>query len=185
MKAYKGDKIVSKHTKKEYTILEAPQKGILGYRCKDDKGEIFHLFENEFNIKETQEPNFILEKIKSEDLIFSNELEDDRTNTYLHLYDYDWMTYSLSTKFCTKNMGVLEVDFQYYGFTISRMKIVQTCKNKTREIIYEYPTEIFQKYIIKFLEKHIKAWNDEYAFNGEEEVINFFNEVLEVGNIIE
>lgn len=29
-----------------------------------------------------------LRKIKSEDLIFSNEIEDDRTNTYLNLYAY-------------------------------------------------------------------------------------------------
>lgn len=35
--------------------------------------------------------------------------------------------------------------------------------------------------MIKFLEKHIRYWNEEYAFNGEEEVIDFFNEVLDKG----
>ena len=50
-----------------------------------------------------------LKKIRSEDLIFSNEIEDDRTNTYLTLNDYDWMNYNLSTRFRTEDMGVLEV----------------------------------------------------------------------------
>ena len=36
-----------------------------------------------------------LKEIKSEDLIFSNDIEDDRTNTYLNLYDYDWMDYNV------------------------------------------------------------------------------------------
>ena len=35
--------------------------------------------------------------------------------------------------------------------------------------------------MIKFLEKHIRYWNEKYAFNGEEEVIDFFNEVLDKG----
>ena len=125
-----------------------------------------------------------LKKINSEELIFSNEIEDDRTNTFLHLYDYDWMDYHLKTRFKTKEMGVLEVTFEYYGFINSRMQIRQDLNNKIEEITYEYPTEIFQKYIIKFLEKHIKAWDDKYAFNGEEEVIEFFNDVIENGTVV-
>ena len=59
----------------------------------------------------------ILHKIKSEDLIFSDDIEDDRTNTYLTLNDYDWMNYTLSTRFRTKDMGLLNVKFEYVGFT--------------------------------------------------------------------
>jgi hypothetical protein len=59
--------------------------------------------------------------IKSEDLEFSNAIEDDRTNTYLTLHDYDWMNYSLSTKFKTKLYGILEVTFDYFGATFSTM----------------------------------------------------------------
>lgn len=57
-----------------------------------------------------------LKKIRSEDLIFSNEIEDDRTNTYLTLNDYDWMNYNLSTRFKTEEMGVLDVEFEFFGF---------------------------------------------------------------------
>lgn len=124
-----------------------------------------------------------LKKIKSEDLIFSNGIEDDRTNTYLTLNDYDWMNYNLYTRFKTEEMGVLEVEFEYFGMVISQMNVKQILNDKVQEITYEYPTDIFSKNLIKFLEKHIRSWNDNYAFNGEEEVIDFFNEVLDKGTV--
>lgn len=125
-----------------------------------------------------------LKKIKSEDLIFTNEIEDDRTNTYLNLYDYDWMDYSLTTRFKTEDMGVLDVKFNYFGMVSSTMEVEQTLNGITEKITYEYPTDIFKKYLVKFLEKHIRFWDEEYAFNGEEEVIEFFNDVFENGQVV-
>ena len=75
-----------------------------------------------------------LKKIRSEDLIFSNEIEDDRTNTYLTLNDYDWMNYNLSTRFKTEEMGVLEVEFEFFGFSTSQMNVKQTLNGKVHEI---------------------------------------------------
>ena len=124
-----------------------------------------------------------LKKIKSEDLIFSNEIKNNRINTYITLDDYNWMHYKLSTCFKTEEMGVLEVEFEYFGTITSYMSVMQTLNNKIYEITYEYPTDIFSKNLIKFLEKHIRCWNEKYAFNGEEEVIDFFNEVLDKGII--
>ena len=124
-----------------------------------------------------------LSKIKSEDLIFSYEIEDDRTNTYLNLYDYDWMDYSLTTRFKTEKLGVLNVKFNYFGMVTSTMEVEQVLNDKTEKVEYEYPTDIFVKHIIKYLEKHIRSWDDTYAFNGEEEVINFFNDVLDNGQL--
>lgn len=124
-----------------------------------------------------------LKIIKSEDLLFSNEIEDDRTNTYLNLYDYDWMDYCLTTRFKTEEMGVLDVKFEYFGMTTSHMEVKQTLNDTVDEIIYEYSSDIFRKYLIRFLEKHIKFWDEKYAFNGEKEVIDFFNEVIEKGKI--
>ena len=63
------------------------------------------------------------------------------------------------------------------------MNVKQTLNGKAYEITYEYPTDIFSKNLIKFLEKHIRHWNEKYAFNGEEEVIDFFNEVLDKGTV--
>lgn len=124
-----------------------------------------------------------LKKIRSEDLIFSNEIENDRTNTCLTLNDYDWMNYNLSTRFKTEEMGVLEVEFEYFGIVTSQMNVKQILNGKAYEITYDYPTDIFSKNLIKFLEKHIRHWNEKYAFNGEEEVIDFFNEVLDKGTV--
>ena len=126
-----------------------------------------------------------LEKIKSEDLLFTNEIEDDRTNTYLNLADYDWMNYTLTTRFKTEKMGLLNVKFEYFGMVTSAMEVEQTLNDKTETVIYEYPTDIFQKHIVKFMEKHIRYWNEKYAFNGEEEVIEVFNEVLDKGTVRE
>lgn len=126
-----------------------------------------------------------LEKICNEDLIFSMDIEDDRTNTYLQLNDYDWMDYNLTTRFKTEKMGVLDVKFMYYGTNLSAMEVEQTLGDIHQKIRYKYPTELFKIYITKFLEKHIKFWDEKYAFNGEEIVISFFNDVVDKGIICE
>lgn len=123
-----------------------------------------------------------LKEIKREDLIFSDD--ECRTSTQLVLDDYDWMNYVLTTKFRTKEQGILNVKFNYFGFLNSTMEVEQILNEKTETVTYVYSTDIFQKYIMKFMEKHISSWSDnKYAFNGEEEVIAFFNEVLEKGKI--
>ncbi len=123
--------------------------------------------------------------IKEEELIFSGDIEDDRTNTYLTLNDYDWMDYHLDTRFNTDAQGILEVSFQYFGMVTSRMEVKQTKDNKVKHLTYEFKTDIFQKHITKFLLDHVASWNSTYAFNGEEQVIDFFNEILKVGTLIE
>ena len=125
-----------------------------------------------------------LSKIRSEDLIFSCDIEDDRTNTYLHLYDYDWMDYNLTTRFKTESLGILNVKFSYFGMTTSTMEVEQNLGGNIEKITYEYSTDIFKKYIVKFLKKHISFWGNKYAFNGEEEVIEFFNDVIENGKVV-
>lgn len=125
-----------------------------------------------------------LEKINSNDLIFSGDIEDDRTNTYLHLYDYDWMDYNLTTRFKTEALGVLNVKFSYFGMTTSTMEVEQNLDGNVGKITYEYSSDIFENHIIKFLNKHIAFWGNKYAFNGEEEVIEFFNDVIKNGKIV-
>ena len=126
-----------------------------------------------------------LSKIEKEDLIFSGEIEDDRTNTFLTLDDYDWMNYTLTTRFGTEKLGVLNVKFNYFGSTISIMEVEQNLNNEITKIKYDYSTDIFQKYIVRFLKEHIEALDSEYGFNGEDIVVDFFNEVIECGEISE
>lgn len=125
-----------------------------------------------------------LGKIQADDLMFSGDIEDDRTNTYLTLNDYDWMSYSLSTRFRTEKYGELQVEFSYFGTTTSLMKINRVTYGISEEYEFEYPTKIFQKHITLFLNNHIAAWNSEYAFNGEDYVLAFYNEVIDVGTLI-
>lgn len=126
--------------------------------------------------------NSIFRKINADDLEFTYEIEDDRTNTYLLLNDYDWMEYKLRTKFKTEEQGTLIVSMVYFGMTISDMFIKKVEEGKYYRI--EFDTKIYQKYITRFLTKHIEMWNSQYAFNGEEIVIDFFNEVIENMNKI-
>lgn len=125
----------------------------------------------------------ILRKIKSEELLFTGDIEDDRTNTYLTLADYDWMNYILKTRFSTKELGVLKIEFEYFGLVTSEMEVEQTLGEKTIVYTFEFDSDIFIKHIKDYLGKHISQWNDKYAFYGEEIVVNFYNEVIEKGDI--
>lgn len=125
----------------------------------------------------------MLTKIEAKDLIFTNEIEDDRINTFLTLNDYDWMDYQLKTRFNTENLGILDVIFHHFGLTTSVMIVKQRIDDKEREYLFEYDTEIFKKYLIKFLNLHIESWNSTFAFYGEDIVLEFYNEVIESGEL--
>ena len=125
-----------------------------------------------------------LEQITAEELIFSGNIEDDRTNTYLQLNDYDWMSYRLSTRFKTEKQGVLNIEFEYFGTNRSLMKVSQILNDDKKQFEISYDTDIFIKYLKKFLENHIKQWDDKYAFNGEDIVLEFYNEVIQNGKDI-
>lgn len=125
----------------------------------------------------------ILKKIKVEDLLY--DANTDIMETNLKLSDYDWMHYQLTGKFRTEEMGTLEVTFEFIGIAACDMTIVQTFKKKSRKVIYEFSTDIYKKHLLAFMQKHIASWDDEYAFSGEEEIVSFFNEVLETGTLKE
>jgi hypothetical protein len=126
----------------------------------------------------------VLEEIKAEDLIFSGDIEDDRTNTYLRLDDYDWMNYVLSTRFTTKEYGCLEVRFEYAGFGVCLMVVDQTHGDQYIKYTYKYQTDTFKKHITDFLMAHIASWDDKYAFNGEKYVLDFYNDVISHGTLV-
>ena len=126
----------------------------------------------------------MLNKINKENLIFSGTCEDSCTNTQLILDDYDWMTYTLCTKFRTKEMGILYVKFEYCGFADSFMSVEQTTpENKQFEYSYVFSSNLFKEYLIKFMTSHMETWDTTFAFNGEQIVIDFFNDVLDKGNL--
>ncbi len=51
--------------------------------------------------------------------------------------------------------------------------------------VFDFASELFKEHIIIFLQKHIQHWDEEHAFFGIEEVINFYNDVLEDSRTVE
>lgn len=80
----------------------------------------------------------------------------------------------------TVTLETLLVRIQPYRFFIYLfLKVCQIYDGKKITYEYRYDTDLFKKYIIQFLSQHIYAWDSEYAFNGEDIVIAFFNKVIE------
>ncbi|MBR2142763.1 hypothetical protein [Anaerovibrio sp.] len=108
-----------------------------------------------------------------------SEFGGEEMSTLLVLDDYDWMVYKLKAYLRTKKYGDLDVVFEYYGSGTSEMRVVQNTGGKKYLHKIDYDTDIFEKHIIAFMEKHIKQWKSEYAFDGLDVAIAFYNEVLE------
>lgn len=122
-----------------------------------------------------------LEQVTENDLIFTNEIEDDRVNTTLLLNDYDWASYTLSTRMKTKQNGELRVVWNYVLMATTMMYVEQVKDNEyyLHKIIIN--SNLFAKYLCKFMEQHMKQWESEntYAFCGEDVIIEFFNECIQ------
>jgi len=105
---------------------------------------------------------------------------DDRLMTKLILDDYDWMNYKFITYFPTKTQGFLKVEIEYYGSAESTMIVTQFDDNgliKKHKYIFE--SELFEKFLIDFMTKHIQQWETNIAFCGEKEAVDIFNKVLD------
>ena len=109
----------------------------------------------------------------------SNDLDIFDTNLFLE--DYDWMHYTLSSKMPTKAYGVITIEFEYDGVGFSTMKV----KTEKKIYTFQFDSKLFHRHITIFMQKHIKQWEDKHAFFGIEEVVNFYNAVLEHPNTVE
>jgi len=118
--------------------------------------------------------NTVFEPIVYDKSSFNLRNELDLFATTVELDDYDWMSYKLKAWLPTKAYGDIVIDFVYNGTSPCTM-IIETKKKKYR---FYFAIELFQEHIIKFLQKHIKHWDDKYAFSGKEEAVNFYNAVI-------
>ena len=98
----------------------------------------------------------------------------DIFDTNLFLEDYDWMHYTLSSRMPTKAYGDIIIEFEYLGTNFSTMKVTTAKKFYT----FQFDSKLFQKHIIKFMQKHIEQWETKEAFFGIKEVVKFYNAVL-------
>ena len=118
--------------------------------------------------------NTVFEPIVYDKSSFNLRNKLDLFATTVELDDYDWMNYKLKAWLPTKAYGDIVIDFVYNGTSPCTM-IIETKKKKYR---FYFAIELFQEHIIKFLQKHIKHWDDKYAFSGKEEAVNFYNAVI-------
>jgi hypothetical protein len=118
--------------------------------------------------------NTVFEPIVYDKSSFNLRNKLDLFATTVELDDYDWMSYKLKAWLPTKAYGDIVIDFVYNGTSPCTM-IIETKRKKYR---FYFAIELFQEHIIKFLQKHIKHWDDKYAFSGKEEAVNFYNAVI-------
>ena len=121
-----------------------------------------------------------MKHIEVEDLIFENMPLKDRINTKLTLLDTDWMTYTLETSFHVKMQGKLKIRFEYYRIQKSDLYVTQEKRGICHEYTYSFPSEIFEKYILKFMKRHFEQWKSKEVFYGGDIAIEFYNEVIEL-----
>ena len=122
-----------------------------------------------------------LKCIDKNDLIFENKPLKDRVNTKLTLLDTDWMSYELEASFRVKTQGELNVKFTYYGAAEAEMHVDQKNEGKSQEHKYFFSSDIFEKYILKFMALHLEQWKNEEVFYGGDIMVEFYNEVLQLG----
>ena len=66
------------------------------------------------------------------------------------------------------------VEFLYTGTIDSYM----TVEIEGESVQYVFSTDIFDKYLEKYLDAEKEAIHSKYAFSGEDIVLNFYNEVM-------
>ena len=118
-----------------------------------------------------------LPKLTSKDMRYENKYGYDRLYSELTLTDTDWMNYKLTARFNTK-YGRFFLSFEYFGADFSTLKATLQNESRTDTYTYEYSTDLFKKYIVRFLTDQINAWKTSSVFYAEKLVLDFYNEVL-------
>ena len=131
-----------------------------------------------------------LHALTEDDLVFTDEICDDRTNSTLHLSDYDWMSYHYDTRFSTRSIGTLVIRFEYVGATFSNMFVKQFLPNNLTHAkedylvqhSFDFSSRLFDDYLVKDLTARCdKILYDTYAYNTEMLLVDWYNEVLATG----
>lgn len=118
-----------------------------------------------------------LPKLTSKDMVYKNIYGHDRLYSKLVLTDADWMNYKLTSEFDTI-YGRFSLSFEYFGAEFSVMKVTLKKGAHVNTYDYEFSTDLFEKYIIRYLEKQIDAWKTDAVFYAEAIILDFYNEII-------
>ena len=114
-------------------------------------------------------------KIDKSELIPLNSWDDSCAKVTLD--DYDWMHYTAEFVFRTERCGKMNIRFEYTGFKDCLM----TVTNNGISTVYKFDHKLFEKWIVKYLTKHMEQWEGVKAFRGEDLMLEFYNDVIEQG----
>lgn len=106
---------------------------------------------------------------------------DDRLTGKLSLDDYDWMDYKFETYFPTKEQGRLVIEVEYFGFATCTMKVDQYHDQHSYTYYhheFKFDSDIFVKFLKKYMTQHIKQWGKKYAFCGEKLAVELYNNIV-------
>lgn len=103
---------------------------------------------------------------------------DDRLIIKLTLEDYDWMKYTVDTYFPTIDQGMLSIHISFFGCIYCEMEVKQRLNNSLYRHVITFSTELFAEFMKTYLSKHIQAWDEKYAFCGDKEIIEFYNNII-------
>ncbi len=112
-------------------------------------------------------------EIKEEDCVFTDNM--DRIFTHLILMDYDWMHYRIQAEIPVEDRKILYLEFLYVGMK----KCSMIAEMDDKRIEYRFSSDIYDKYLEKYLIRHTESIHDTYAFSGEDIVLDFYKEVME------
>jgi len=119
-------------------------------------------------------------QITEQDIYYQNDYPD-RIFSNLLCYDYDWMYYILVFVIPVANKKDAQDDewlvfgrFVYSGTVESDLDLQQG----EDRINFRFDADIFKKHIKEYMQAHIDAWDDTYAFNGEKQILDFINDVV-------
>ena len=124
---------------------------------------------------------FDIPKHLSIDDVYRENKDTDKIFSTLILDDYDWMMYELkaiiplNSALTHPHGWYMSVAFEYIGTNKSYLKLMQG--NTRRQI--EFDSGLFSLYTKKYLEEHIRSWDEKYAFSGEKAIIDFYNAVMD------
>lgn len=96
--------------------------------------------------------------------------------------DYSTKCYGLGAKIRTVGMGVVRIMFVgTSGEHDAYMYVHQSSGLRSTGYTYRITAELFMKHIREIMCANVDHWNNRQHYYGVDEVISFFNEVLEKG----
>ena len=124
----------------------------------------------------------ILNKIRISDIVDENGMNDFQT--FLQIFNYDYIVYTLVASLNTKTQGSLGFNINYRGGDYAQMYVTQAINNMTYSYKYRFKPELFEKTLRKMLSLNIKQLAHKCIYGGNVDTIELINKIIQNGEVI-